>query len=98
MHKYILRNVLYLNNRVQDFSPTRRICNHLLGEDHTFYHRMSVGALIAVVGYKIMKVEAGAFGFITESLGLMIHTIGLSPLDELIKKGMSHLKETYARK
>jgi hypothetical protein len=61
----------------------KKICHHMVGEDHTPIHRMSVGAVIMVIGVSIAKVDASGmyhvFHYAFDVVGYVLHGLGTVP-------------------
>lgn len=66
---------------------SKKICDHLLNDNHTDSHRMGVGVIVVFVGVTISKihVELMVVHYILDGIGYAIHGIGLVPfIDRLI--------------
>lgn len=76
---------------MKSFDPTKAICNHLIGENHTKNHKLTIGAFIMIIGVIVSKI-AFMFGnthilvFLTDTFGYLIHGVGAMPYIELILK------------
>lgn len=79
-------NVQALKEALNSACLSKRICNHLLGEEHTLVHRLSVGAIILFCGVCVSKIhfEAMLFHIIFDGVGYTIHAIGAIPFLEMI--------------
>ena len=64
----------------------RPVCNHLIGEHHTFTHRAVVGVVVMVFG--VVVAESGAHADLAiakiaaDTVGFGLHGIGLVPFVE----------------
>lgn len=66
--------------------PTRHICNNLVGKEHPFAHRATVGILIMIAGVLVahIVVEAEMLKLMLDTIGYAMHGAGLTPFVELI--------------
>lgn len=72
----------------EKLNVSKRIANHLIGEEHTPAHRITVGGVIALCGMIIIKSvhEPMLLSFFSEFFGVTLHAIGAIPLLETISK------------
>lgn len=73
------------------------ICNHVLGENHSFEHRCFVGLIVALFGV-IIAITAGEFHskaihVVGDFTGYALHAIGLFPFIEGIAKASNKDKK-----
>lgn len=66
----------------------KRICEHVVGEQHTKAHRSFVGILFMFIGVFIAHIEFEIVAFATaaEAFGFTIHAIGVIPFIEMLSK------------
>lgn len=77
--------------QVNAFNLPHRVCDHFLGERHTFGHRFFVGSIIILCGTAIAQIHIGfmVVDLVLEGGGYVIHAIGAIPVVEYVL----HLKE-----
>lgn len=98
MHGKVLSNAqnLIVKHLLFDkLNIPKRIANHLIGEEHTPAHRITVGGVIALFGMMIIKSvhEPVLLSFFCEFFGVTLHAIGVVPLLEAISKKRVSLPE-----
>lgn len=65
------------------FDLMSRLCNNVVGENHTFVHRISFGIILIGSGVVIAKFNfGGVTHYFFDALGYVIHGIGSIPLVE----------------
>ena len=64
------------------------LCKHLMNEEYSFKHRMTIGAIIGLIGVFIASVEPHIVcgKIITEGIGFAFHGIGVLPIVEKLSK------------
>jgi hypothetical protein len=64
----------------------RVICEHFLGENHTYGHRIFVGSFIMIFGVSIAQAHVGIVfvDMFFEGAGYVIHAIGAVPILEYV--------------
>jgi hypothetical protein len=64
----------------------KKICNHIVGKDHTLIHRITVGTLVMGVGVLVAKIETDIMiiHVFFDGLGYLLHGIGAIPIVEQI--------------
>jgi hypothetical protein len=71
-------------------SPTRTICNHLIGKEHNLGHRIVVGIAIMIIGVYMTKLAADThilwIDIVGDTIGFLLHGIGAIPFVELFIK------------
>ena len=84
------------NSPTNNSISVNSLCNHLVGENHTFLHKAAVGTVVMTVGVAIVKsaffFESQFIHFTAETLGFMIHAIGVSPIAETVIKNAHSVK------
>lgn len=77
--------------RIHALNFPHKICDHFLGEHHTFGHRFFVGSIIVLCGTAIAQIHIGfvVVDLLLEGGGYVIHAIGAIPVVEYVL----HLKE-----
>lgn len=64
------------------------LCDHLVGEHHTHWHRYVAGAVVMAFGVAVAKsahlCSSDAVAFVLDGCGYMIHGIGLIPYAEAV--------------
>lgn len=73
---------------LEKLNVPRIICFHLLGENHSEYHRMSVGVIIMASGVLMAEFNSGIIiiHFIGNMFGYLLHGIGSIPFVEELSK------------
>lgn len=77
---------------------SKTICDHLIGEEHTPIHRISVGVVIMVVGVGVAKgsmaIDYAFVHFFGDMLGYFLHGVGAIPIvDKLILKDINRQED-----
>jgi hypothetical protein len=78
------------NKKISVINLPRKVCNHLMGEEHTDFHRCTVGTCFIIIGVAISKV--GIFFSMQviqgglDGIGYLIHAAGTVPFIELVTK------------
>lgn len=85
--KFAKENVRLISSAVANFDPSTRLANHLVGHNHSKWHRWSVGTIIIVLGVGVAEIPlTGPAHFIANAVGYLIHALGglafLSPIDK----------------
>ena len=75
---------------VYRMNVARPICNHLVGKEHTFAHRLITGVLIMAVGIFIAQYYGHhhneLIAAIGDGVGYALHGLGLTPIVEAVVK------------
>lgn len=71
--------------------PVKIVCNHLIGDNHTKTHKLTIGAFIMIIGVTISKSiiflgEGSFIIIIVDGIGYLIHGIGAVPYVEIVLK------------
>ena len=76
-------NLLCLVRRV---NITRKRCNHLVGKEHSSFHRIAVGVVFMTLGVGIAKSFAHnqyeVVEYLADITGYGLHGLGLTPIVE----------------
>jgi hypothetical protein len=73
----------------------QRVCDHLVGENHTTSHRVFVGVIVMFVGVIFSKIhtEIYVINIVVDSTGYLLHGIGAVPIVEHISNNHENKKE-----
>lgn len=74
-----------LKKALNKVDVSRKISNHLVGENHSLGHRMIIGAVIIFGGVAIAAVGHGEqwlFAYLIDGTGYLIHAMGAVPYIE----------------
>lgn len=76
----------------------RVMCDHLVGKNHSVYHRYTTGVIVMSAGVGITKVvfffEAGFIHIMGDIVGYAIHGLGAVPF---IERFLSHVDHVEAK-
>lgn len=64
------------------------ICTHLIGDKHTFFHRITVGMFIMVLGVELAEIGSTIhlFSILLTTGGYALHAVGAVPIIEWLLK------------
>lgn len=79
-----------MNNFTKNFknipNPSKYVCNHLIGKEHTLASRVIIGIIIMFFGVIITKITLESSSLIVhilgDTLGFFLHGLGAIPLIE----------------
>lgn len=77
----------HLKFLIHNANIPKKVCNHVLGKDHSHTHRKIVGFVCIAIGILIGKtffVHVGqpAIEYCAELIGFSLHGVGLTPFIE----------------
>lgn len=71
----------------------KKVCNHIIGQEHSQRHRIIAGSGMMVVGVVIAQVpviNTFTVHIISETVGFLLHCIGAIPIVQYIEKMMKN--------
>lgn len=76
-----------------NFNLPKKVCNHIIGKEHSQTHRVVVGSTIMVIGVIIAQVpiiNTFTVHVMSETVGFLLHCIGAIPIVQSIEKLFKH--------
>lgn len=76
----------FVDNIMEKGNVPKFVCDHLVGENHTFTHRLFTGFIVMGIGVMVanVHVEIVIIRYFVDGIGYLIHGIGAIPIAERV--------------